>query len=165
MEVILKWTTRILGLLSILFFTGIIVIVSTQILSRFLPFSYVWTEELTRYCFLFAICFGAPIALLKNEYINVDLIIGKLTKKVRRVFELVIYTIILILSLVMTKEGYNFIVLGKTQNSATMPFKMSIIHSSIFLMALFLAIFSLVRIWYLIKDKKSKYVVNGGEEV
>lgn len=161
MEFTIKWVTRILGFLSIIFFAGIIVIVTTQVLSRFLPFSYVWTEELTRYCFLFAISFGAPVALLKNEYINVDLIIGRLTQKVRRIYELVIYIVILILSLMMTKEGYNFMLLGRTQNSATMPFKMSIVHASMFLMALFISFFCLVRIWYLIKDKKNKYDVGG----
>lgn len=159
----LNWTVRILGSLSVICFTGIIIIVTTQILSRFLPFSYVWTEELTRYCFLFAISFGAPIALLKNEYINVDLIIGMLSKSVRRVYELIIYIIILLLSIVMTKEGYGFMLLGRTQKSATMPFKMSLIHASIFLMALFLSLFCLVRIWYLIKDQKNKYDGNGGE--
>lgn len=162
---VLKWTTRILGLLSIICFAGIIIIVTTQILSRFLPFSYVWTEELTRYCFLFAISFGAPLALLKNEYINVDLIIGRLTKKVKRIYELVIYFVILILSIIMTKEGYDFMLLGRAQNSATMPIKMSVIHASMFIMALFLTIFCLVRIWYLLKNKKNKYELDGGEEV
>lgn len=165
MQHILKWTTRILGFLSVVCFTGIIIIVSMQILSRFLPFSYVWTEELTRYLFLFTISFGAPIALLRNEYINVDLIIGRLSTKVRRVYEIIIYTVILILNLVMTKEGYTFILLGRTQRSATMPFQMSLIHASMFLMSLFLAIFCLVRIWYLLKNKRNKFEVQGGEDV
>ncbi len=165
MENVLKWTTRILGFLSIICFAGIIIIVSTQVLSRFLPFSYVWTEELTRYCFLFAISFGAPLALLKNEYINVDLIIGRLTNKVRRIYELVIYMFILVLSLIMTKEGYNFMLLGNKQNSATMPIKMSVIHASMFIMALFLSMFCLVRIWYFFKNTKNKYEVEGGGEI
>lgn len=165
MQLILKWTTRILGILSVICFAGIIVIVATQILSRFLPFSYVWTEELTRYLFLFAISFGAPLALLKNEYINVDLIIGRLSTKVRRIYEIVIYTVILILNLFMTKEGYTFMLLGRTQSSATMPFQMSLIHASMFLMSLFLAIFCLVRIWYLIKNKRNQFEVQGGEDV
>src|SRR5690625_3975990 len=137
----------------------------TQVLSRFLPFSYVWTEELTRYCFLFAISFGAPLALLKNEYINVDLIIGRLTDKVRRIYELVIYMFILVLSLIMTKEGYNFMLLGNNQISATMPIKMSVIHASMFIMALFLSMFCLVRIWYFFKNTKNKYEVEGGGEI
>lgn len=164
-QTFLKWVTGILGFLSIICFAGIIIVVSTQILSRFLPFSYVWTEELTRYFFLFAISFGAPLALLKNEYINVDLIIGRLSKKVRRIYELVIYIIILVFSLVMTKEGYTFILLGKSQRSATMPFQMSIVHASMFIMALFLSIFCLVRIWFLFKNIQNKYDVSGGDEI
>lgn len=165
MENVLKWSTRILGFLSIICFIGIIVIVAMQILSRFLPFSYVWTEELTRYCFLFAISLSAPLALLKNEYINVDLIIGRLTNQVRRIYELVIYMFILVLSLIMTKEGFSFMLLGRTQNSATMPIKMSVIHASMFIMALFLSIFCLVRIWYFFKNTKNKYEVEGGGEI
>lgn len=165
METFLRWVTSILGFLAIICFAGIIIVVSTQILSRFLPFSYVWTEELTRYFFLFAISFGAPLALLKNEYINVDLIIGRLSKKVRRIYEIVIYTIVLVLSLVMTKEGYTFMLLGKTQRSATMPFQMSIIHASMFIMALFLSVFCLVRIWFLFRNQPNKYDVSGGDEV
>lgn len=165
MEVVVRWLVRILGFFSIIFFTGIIVFVTMQILSRFMPFSFIWTEELIRYCFLFAISCAAPIALLKNEYINVDLIIGRLTKKVRRFYELVIYIFILMLSLVMVKEGYNFMLLGRTQNSATMPFKMSIVHSSMLIMAIFLSFFCIVLILYLLKDKRNKYDVNGGNEL
>lgn len=164
METFLRWVTGILGLLAIICFAGIIIVVSTQILSRFLPFSYVWTEELTRYFFLFAISFGAPIALLKNEYINVDLIVGKVSGKVRRVYDIVIYCIILILSIVMTKEAYTFVILGQSQRSATMPFQMSYIHASMLIMSVFLVVFSLVRIWFLIRNEKNKYDVNGGDE-
>lgn len=164
MESVIKWVVRILGFFSIIFFLGIIIFVSLQILSRFLPFSYVWTEELIRYCFLFAISFAAPIALLKNEYINVDLIIGRIKGNIKRFYEIGIYFLILILSLVMVVEGYNFVLLGRTQNSATMPIKMSLIHASIFIMALFLLIFCLVLIWYLIINKKNSYDINGGEE-
>lgn len=165
LSAILKWVTRILGFLSVICFIGIIVTVSMQILSRFLPFSYVWTEELTRYFFLFAICFGAPLALLRNEYINVDLIVSRLSETVRRFYDIAIYLVIFVLSTIMSVEGYGFMELGRAQKSATMPFQMSLIHSSIFWMSLFLAIFSLVRIWFLIRNVKNEYEVDGGGEI
>jgi TRAP-type C4-dicarboxylate transport system permease small subunit len=165
LNTILKWVTNILAFLSIVCFAGILVTVTMQILSRFLPFSYVWTEELTRYFFLFAICFGAPLALLRNEYINVDLIVGRLSKVVRRFYDIGIYLVIFILSIIMTKEGYAFMLLGKTQKSATMPFQMSLIHASMFWMSLFLAAFCLVRIWFLIRNVKNEYEVEGGGEI
>jgi len=165
MKFTFRMITNILSVLAIIAFTGIIVIVCMQILSRFLPFSYVWTEELTRYFFLFAISCGAPLALLKNEYINVDLIIGRLSDKVRRVYEIIIYTIILVFSIIMSKESYFFMILGHKQKSATMPFKMSLIHSSMLIMSVFLSFYCLVRLWYLFKNKQNKYEVSGGGEI
>ncbi|MCM3412725.1 TRAP transporter small permease [Metabacillus litoralis] len=161
----LKWVTRILSFLAILSLSGVIIVVTIQILSRYFPYSFIWTEELTRYFFLFAICFGAPLALLRNEYINVDLIISKLSTKVRRFYEIGIYVLILLLSAVMVREGYNFMELGRTQSSATMPIQMNVIHSSIFIMGIFLLIFSIIRIAYLVRNKKNPYEVNGGGEI
>ncbi len=162
---ILKWITRILAFLTIVCFSGVIVIVMVQILSRYFPYSYVWTEELTRYLFLYGICFGAPLALLRNEYINVDVIIGRFSEKVRRYYDVGINFTILILSAIMVKEGYAFIQLGKSQASATMPFQMSVIHAGIFIMSLFLFLFSLVRIGFLLSNKKNDYEVEGGGEI
>jgi TRAP-type transport system small permease protein len=162
---LLKWVTRILSFLAILCLSGVIIAVSIQIGSRFLPYSFVWTEELTRYLFLYAICFGAPLALLRNEFISVDLIVSRLSKKVRRFYDIVINLTILGISAVMVKEGYAFVQLGKAQASATMPFQMSLIHASIFIMSLFLLLFSLVRIGLLIGNKKNPYEVDGGGEV
>lgn len=136
-----------------------------QITSRYLPFSYVWTEELTRYLFLYGICFAAPVALIQNEYIAVDVILSRIPGKVRKVFDVCINFSILILSVIMVKQSYTFIELGKLQKSATMPFQMSVIHASIFIMSLFLLVFSLVKIYYLFRNKKNPYEVEGGGEI
>jgi TRAP-type C4-dicarboxylate transport system permease small subunit len=162
---LLKWITRILSFLTIVSFAGVIIIVTIQILSRYFPYSFIWTEELTRYFFLYAICFGAPLALLRNEFINVDLIIGRFSGTVKRYYEIGIYLTILILSAIMVREGYAFMQLGKSQSSATMPFQMSVIHASIFIMSIFLLIFSLIKIGLLIRNKKNPYEVDGGGEI
>lgn len=162
---LLKWVTRILSFLTIVSFAGVIIIVTIQILSRYFPYSFIWTEELTRYFFLYAICFGAPLALLRNEFINVDLIISRFSGTVKRYYEIGIYLTILILSAIMVKEGYAFMQLGKSQSSATMPFQMSVIHASIFIMSIFLLIFSLTKIGFLIRNKKNPYEVDGGGEI
>ncbi|MFC0272601.1 TRAP transporter small permease [Metabacillus herbersteinensis] len=162
---LLKWVTRILSFLTIVSFAGVIIIVTIQILSRYFPYSFIWTEELTRYFFLYAICFGAPLALLRNEFINVDLIIGRFSGTVKRYYEIGIYLTILLLSAIMVKEGYAFMQLGNNQSSATMPFQMSVIHASIFIMSIFLLIFSLIKIGFLIRNKKNPYEVDGGGEI
>ncbi|MFA1642591.1 TRAP transporter small permease [Chryseomicrobium imtechense] len=162
---VLKWITRILGLLAVLCLTGLIIVVSLQILSRYLPLSYVWTEELTRYLFLYAIAFAAPLALLRNEYINVDLIVTRFSETFRRYYDIGVYVTIALISALLIKEGWTFVEIGRAQMSATMPIRMSVIHASLFIMGIFLLVMSLVRIGFLFKNKKNPYETTYGGEL
>ncbi|MEI4768703.1 TRAP transporter small permease [Psychrobacillus sp. FJAT-51614] len=160
-----KLIERVLGIITVLSFAGVIITVTIQILSRYLPYTAIWTEELTRYFFLYAICFGAPLALLRNEFINVDLILNKMTSSFRRYYEIVIYAAILLLSVVMIKEGYRFMIIGHNQTSATMPFQMSFVHASIFIMSIFLVIYSIVKIVDLVRHEQDYSQNFGGEDL
>ena len=160
-----KIVERILGALTVLSLAGVIIVVTIQILSRYLPYTAIWTEELTRYLFIYAICFGAPLALLRNEFINVDIILVRMSNSFRRYYEVVIYVAILLLSGVMIFEGYNFTLIGHNQTSATMPFQMSLIHAAILIMSVFLAIYSIVKIIDLIRHEQDYSQNFGGEDL
>ena len=147
-----------LAFLTVLSFAGVIIIVTIQIISRFAPFSFIWTEELTRYLFLYGIAFGAPLALMRNEFINVDMILNRMPDNFRRYYEIIIYLAIILLSLVMVVQGYSFTLLGDNQRSATMPFQMSVVHAS-----LFLVFYAVLKIIDLIKNKQD-YSQNFGED-
>ncbi|MCM3124212.1 MULTISPECIES: TRAP transporter small permease [unclassified Mesobacillus] len=158
-----KWLDMLLAFLTVISFTGVIVVVMVQIMSRYLPYTAIWTEELTRYLFIYAICFGAPLALLRGEYINVDMIFAKMSHNFRRFYEIAIYAVLMVLFGVMVKTGYDFTLVG-TQMSATMPFKMSAIHAAILIMSLLLAFYSIVKIVKLIRNEEDfKSDIDGGE--
>lgn len=152
-----------LAFLTVLSFAGVIIIVTIQIISRFAPFSFIWTEELTRYLFLYGIAFGAPLALMRNEFINVDMILNRMPDNFRRYYEIVIYLAIILLSLVMVVQGYSFTLLGDNQRSATMPFQMSVVHASLLIMSVFLVFYAVLKIIDLIKNKQD-YSQNFGED-
>ncbi|WP_203340633.1 TRAP transporter small permease [Planococcus beijingensis] len=152
-----------LSFLTVLSFAGVIIIVTIQIISRFAPFSFIWTEELTRYLFLYGIAFGAPLALMRNEFINVDMILNRMPDNFRRYYEIVIYLAIILLSLVMVVQGYSFTLLGDNQRSATMPFQMSVVHASLLIMSVFLVFYAVLKIIDLIKNKQD-YSQNFGED-
>ncbi|MGM0793030.1 MAG: TRAP transporter small permease [Bacillota bacterium] len=158
------WLDRVLSFLTVASFSGVIIVVMIQIMSRYLPYTAIWTEELTRYLFLYSICFGAPLALLRGEFINVDLIFAKMSHNVRRFYEVFIYLLILFLGAILVKEGWFFYQLGKNQTSATMPFQMSAIHASILIMSIFLVLYSIVKIIRLIRNKEDfNSQIGGGE--
>ncbi|RSD27023.1 TRAP transporter small permease [Mesobacillus subterraneus] len=158
-----KWLDTVLAFLTVVSLTGVIVVVMVQIMSRYLPYTAIWTEELTRYLFIYAICFGAPLALLRGEYINVDMILTKMSHHFRRFYEIGIYAVLMVLFGVMIKTGYDFTLVG-TQTSATMPFKMSAIHAAILIMSILLAFYSIVKIVKLIRNEVDfKSDIDGGE--
>jgi TRAP-type C4-dicarboxylate transport system permease small subunit len=127
---------------TILTFAALIIVVVIQIVSRYLPYSFVWTEELSRFLFLYAVSFGAPLALKDKEFINVDLLLNYLPNRVREIYEGIIYLLVVLLSGVVTFWGYKFIQIGRGQTSATMSIDMSIIHACIFISMLFIGIYA-----------------------
>lgn len=134
--------TKTLEAATILSFLGVIVVVLIQILSRYLPYTAVWTEELTRFLFIYSISFGAPLALKNKEFISVDILTGLLPQKVQEYYEAFIYLVVVILSFVIAYHGYTFIEVGKGQTSATMALDMSVIHASIAISFVFIAIYA-----------------------
>lgn len=152
-EEMTKLIERLLGFLTIVSFIGVISAVVVQIMARYLPYNAVWTEELTRYFFIFTICFGAPLGLLKGEYINVDVILKRIPLKIRKYYEIVIYLLILALSVVLVMEGLTFTEIGANQLSATMNFPMSYIHAGFVILGVFLAYFSTIQIIRLLKNQ------------
>ncbi|WP_096437277.1 TRAP transporter small permease [Alteribacter populi] len=140
----LKLLDRTLEMLTILCFVGIIVTVTVQILTRFLPFSAVWTEELSRFLFIYAVAFGAPVAMKRQEFISIEFIFNVIPKKVRHYYQAFTSLVVMVVSFFIAYHGYSFILTGQGQTSATMAIEMSWIHASISVSMIFLGFYALV---------------------
>ena len=132
---------KILSVLTIISFMALILIVLLQIVSRFTPISFVWTEELTRYFFLYSIAFGAGLAVVRNEYMGIDFILEIFSEKWKAIYLRVTYVVMIIMCLIISYYAYEFMLLGRDQMTSTLGFSMAYIHLSIFLMIFFILIF------------------------
>ncbi|QOY38206.1 TRAP transporter small permease [Anaerobacillus isosaccharinicus] len=141
-----KLLDRTLEAATILTFTALIIVVVIQIVSRYLPYSFIWTEELSRFLFLYSIAFSAPLALKDKEFISVDLLLNYLPNRIRQIYEGIVYLLIVIFSAIVTFYGYKFILIGKGQTSATMAIDMSIIHACITVSMVFIGIYALLHV-------------------
>ncbi len=142
----LKLMDKTFEILTVLCFVGIILIVSLQILTRFIPFSAVWTEELTRFLFLYAVAFGAPLAMKRKEFINIDFIYKIIPNKILPYYQALLYVIVIITCFSIAYQGYKFMLIGKGQTSATMAIEMSWIHASIGVSVLFIGVYAILNI-------------------
>src|SRR3546814_4905095 len=106
---VLEWL--LVGLVAVL-----IVPVSLQIFSRqtaLIP-TYLWTEELARFCFVWMIMVGAMLAAREGTHFEVDLL-PKLSAKANARFSIVTNLFMLLFALLFIHYGWLFTLFGKAQ--------------------------------------------------
>jgi TRAP-type C4-dicarboxylate transport system permease small subunit len=72
---ITRWYSRLLSWLLVASVAVLIIPVSLQIFSRYTALipSYIWTEELARFCFIWSILLGAMVGIREGTHFVVDL--------------------------------------------------------------------------------------------
>ncbi|WP_017549839.1 TRAP transporter small permease [Salinicoccus carnicancri] len=137
---------KILGIISMIFFAALLIVVVTQILSRYFPYQFTWTEELSRYLFVYSMVTAAPVALRRGEFITVDLVPSSLSKNARRIYESIVSVFIMIFSIFLFIYGVQFTGLGVDFYAPTLGADMVYIYASIPILALLLFVYSIVYI-------------------
>lgn len=135
-------TAKILLICALLSFIGLVGVVILQVITRlFLPITISWTEEVSRYLFLYCVAFAAPVALKKRELVFVDLLVMRLSTKMQNLLLLLSDAMIFILSLCITVVAITYTQLGIGQLSPALQIPMWIPHFSMFVLAFFLTFF------------------------
>lgn len=148
--------TRVLETLTVIFFTLMILVVLLQIMGRYTPIGYIWTEELTRYLFIYAIAFGAPVAMERKAYITVDLLIDFLPLKVKKIYSAIIYLVLGLFSSMLVFYSYDFAMLGQGQTSPTLRIEMIYIYFSMIIAFVFLAWYCFLNIYHVFAENKEQ---------
>lgn len=113
-------------------FSVMIVVVMIQVVVRYIPTITVsWTEELTRFIFVWAICIGSGAAMIGEDFVCVDLITGMLPKRVKGAFLGTFYLAIAVFSFIGLYYSIGFAAVGSTSLSATLKVPMIIQYASI----------------------------------
>ena len=131
-------------IVSTLGFMGSVLI---QIVARFLLSSAPsWTEEASRFFFLYAVSFAAGLALRGNYYVQLDLFYNRMSSKARRVIDVSVYLAITILFLALGGYAIPFVLLGIPENSPSLGVSMSVAFTSMICMAVPMIFFAILRL-------------------
>jgi TRAP-type transport system small permease protein len=98
---------------------GILVIpVTLQIISRYTPFipSYIWTEEMARFLFIWMIMIGSMVGIRDGAHFDVDLW-PELAPRANAVLRVVADVFVLVMALVFIWYGIRFVQFGWDQTS------------------------------------------------
>ncbi|MDN6323754.1 MAG: TRAP transporter small permease, partial [Halomonas sp.] len=92
---VIGWVDRCFLSLAVVALVAIAATVLLQICSRlFLPFSIAWTEELSRYLFIYMVALSAGVVLRQNRNISVELFHHLLGSRMQAAFQVLICALI-----------------------------------------------------------------------
>lgn len=116
---------------------GLIFTVLLQIVTRrfFVDIAPSWTEEASRFFFIYTIGFGAGLAQRDGYFVSMDYFYRKFNLKIRGFIDVIISLVSAILFLLMTIFSVYFIVLGLAETSPSLGLPMSIAFSSMLIMS------------------------------
>ncbi len=109
---------RLLDVLLVATVAILIIPVSLQIFSRFTALipSYIWTEEMARFFFIWMIMIGAMVGIRDGAHFDVDLW-PELKPRANALLRIVSNVFILLFALVFIWYGIKFVQFGWSQNS------------------------------------------------
>lgn len=156
----MKRISRILGRIlkygTLISTLGLIGTVLLQIFARFLLESAPsWTEEASRFLFIYAISFASGLAMKQNYYVHLDLIFNKLSPKGQQLLEFLIASLVVLLFGIFTFFSVQFISLGHAETSPSMRIPMSFAFLSMFVMGISISFFAWIDAQRALKNLRS----------
>lgn len=143
---LLRLIHRALRLAVGLAFLAMIVAVVVQVVSRVaLPWSPVWTEELSRFALLYLVAFAAPLALRAGDLVNVDVLVLALPPGARRLLEILVLLLCAGFCALLVRPALLFTEIGAFQTSPALGWRMTWIHATVLLAPALLGLAALER--------------------
>jgi TRAP-type transport system small permease protein len=118
MKTLLDRYHRLLTLLMVVAVALLIFPVALQIISRYTELipSYIWTEELSRFLFIWMVMLGAMIGVREGTHFDVD-IWPEISPRTAAILRIVSNTFVLVFALVFAWWGVKFVQFGWNQTS------------------------------------------------
>lgn len=150
-----KAISRILKYGTLLSTYALIGSVLLQIFARFfLANTPPWTEEASRLFFIYATAFAAGLAFKSRYYVHLDVFYNQLSARIKRILELLIPLLILVLFGLLSVFAIQFVILGHQEFSPSMQMRMSFAFFSMFILGASISYYAVKDIFKALKYKQ-----------
>lgn len=119
-------------ILCVILALTMVVVVFAQIVSRgVLGKSLGWSEEFSRYAFVWLSMIGSALAVSKSAHLGIDTLVESLPVKVKKVVMIIINAILTVFLVIMVVQGINLVQRTSAQLSAAMRISMKYAYMAI----------------------------------
>ena len=117
---------------------GFIILFATvliQIFFRLKPvaanidYAPVWTEELSRWLFVYVVFFQSSLCIHNKEHIGIDIFVEKMPRQVARIVKALVFLLMAFCCVVFIYYGIRNTVFASRQRPLTLPFHNGVLYS------------------------------------
>jgi len=110
---------------------AVAVVVLLQVLMRYLLAQpNPWSEEVSRFCFIWLSLLGASLAVEKRSHFRFDQVVKKLAPRVRRAVEVAACAVVLIFALLLIGTGIALMDLTMGERSAALNLPVALVYAA-----------------------------------
>lgn len=150
----MKTLTNILkNIAGAILLVGVLITFVAVIARRVFNNSIVWSEEFIRYSFIWMFFLAMPICTLKGSHLTLDLIPGHLHGQAKKILTIIIEAICIAFDIVLMYLGFPFALGNMKQTSAALHIPYGWINLAIPVGAALMALFSVYRIYLILKGE------------
>ncbi|MCG9626392.1 TRAP transporter small permease [Vibrio mediterranei] len=125
----MEWAEKYL---SILLFLAMLSVLTIQIVSRyFFSVAIPWTEELSRWLYIYIVFIGASEAVSRRDHIAVDIVPNRLGVRANLILDILIHGSFTVISVFIVYRGYLFMERMDRLGSITMDVQMSCLYAAV----------------------------------
>lgn len=97
---------KVLNVIVFVMLAGMVVIVFSNVIARyFLNAALAWSDEVSRFMFIWLVFVGAVVAYMKNDHLGLDILIKYLPRKTSQIIVLIADLLVLFALAVLLKGG------------------------------------------------------------
>ena len=112
-----------------------------------------WTEESSRFFFLYAMGFASGLAMRDGYYVHLDVFYAKMKDSHKRLLDISIPIMVMILFLILGTYAVQYVILGIPEGSPSLGMSMSIAFTSLIVMSLSVSVFAFYELKTILKKK------------
>ncbi|ANG63177.1 C4-dicarboxylate ABC transporter permease [Marinobacterium aestuarii] len=121
----LRWIDRLFGFLAIIALLAIAAVVTLQVVARFtLPSSPVWTEELSRYLFIYLIVLSSGLVIRQNRQVRLELFQHALSPRYQAVYQALCHLLTGAFAAYILPSAWKYAMIGRWQTSPALEVPM-----------------------------------------
>jgi TRAP-type transport system small permease protein len=126
-----------------------IVTCTLQVLSRYLlPQPFSWTEEMSRYAFIWWSFLGAAYVVRLNGHLGMDMVVALLPSKLQVAIQKIVFVLVLAFMILVTILGVKIVLIEAGQAGVMIPISMGWIYAIVPFTGFIMVLYSIYLIFY-----------------